>query len=95
MAVLLKAVHSTSEPKIIFHHFFVSEKGLAHMYIKKQFIIFKFLILALLRAKIEFLAELRLPTMIRKVKLTDFVKRATCPKMQLSEFRFHAKVMIL
>ena len=28
--------------------------------------------------------------MIRKVKFTDFVKRATSPKMQLTEFRFHA-----
>ena len=27
--------------------------------------------------------------MIRKVKFTDFVKRATSPKMQLAEFRFH------
>ena len=37
-----------------FPSFFVSEKGLAHIYIKKQFIIFQFLIFALLRAKIEF-----------------------------------------
>ena len=34
------------------------------------------------------LAELRLPTVIRKVKFTDFVKRATSPKMQPAEFRF-------
>ena len=27
--------------------------------------------------------------MIRKVKFTDFVKRATSSKMQLTEFRFH------
>ena len=27
--------------------------------------------------------------MIRKVKFTDFVKRATSSKMQLAEFRFH------
>ena len=26
---------------------------------------------------------------IRKVKFTDFVKRATSPKMHLTEFRFH------
>ena len=37
------------------------------------------------------LAELRVPTVIRKVKFTDFVKRATSLKMQLTEFCFHAK----
>jgi len=31
VAVPLKAVHSTSGPKIIFLHFFVSEKGLTHI----------------------------------------------------------------
>ena len=36
-----------------FPSFFVREKGLAHIY-KKQFIIFQFLIFALLRAKIAF-----------------------------------------
>jgi len=36
-----------------FPSFFVSEKGLTHI-IKKHFIIFQFLIFALLRAKIEF-----------------------------------------
>ena len=36
------------------------------------------------------LVELRLPTVIRKVKITDFVKRATSPKMQPAEFRFDA-----
>ena len=35
------------------------------------------------------LAELRLPTMIRKVKSTNFVKHAMSPKMQLAEFCFH------
>ena len=34
-------------------------------------------------------AELRLPTVIRKVKFTDFVKVATSPKIQLTKFRFH------
>ena len=36
-----------------FPSFFVSEKGLVHIY-KNQLIIFQFLIFALLRAKIEF-----------------------------------------
>ena len=34
------------------------------------------------------LAELRLPTVIRKVKVTDFVKHAKSPKMQLAEISF-------
>ena len=70
-----------------FPSFFVSEKGLTH--IKKQFIIFQFLIFALLRAKIELWPNSGCPTVIRKVKFTDFVRRATSPKMQLTEFRFH------
>ena len=37
-----------------FPSFFVSEKGLAHLYIKKQFTIFQFLHFVLLRAKIAF-----------------------------------------
>ena len=37
-----------------FPSFFVREKDLAHIYIKKQFVIFQFLIFALLRAKIAF-----------------------------------------
>ena len=40
--------------KINFPSFSVREKGLAHIYIKKQFITFQFLIFALLRAKIAF-----------------------------------------
>ena len=35
------------------------------------------------------LAEPRLPTVIRKVKFTDLVNRATSPKMQLARFRFY------
>ena len=87
LAVPLKAVHSTSGPRIIFPHF-LSVKRIWHIYIKKQLIIFQFLIFALLRAKIVFLPKLRLPTVIRKVKFTDFVKRATSPKMQLAKIRF-------
>ena len=34
VAVSLEVVHSTSGTKIIFPHFFVSEKGLAHIYKK-------------------------------------------------------------
>ena len=91
MAVSLKAVHSTLGPKIIFPQF-LSVKRVWHLYRKEQFIIFQFLIFALLQAKIAqncILAELRLPTVIRKVKFTDFVKCATSPKMQLAEFCFH------
>ena len=36
-----------------FPSFFVSEKGLAHIYIEKQFIIFQFLIFALLLAHLR------------------------------------------
>ena len=36
------------------------------------------------------LAELRLPTVIRKVKFANFVKRAASPKIKLAEIRFHA-----
>jgi len=31
---------------------------------------------------------------IRKVKFTDFVKHATSPKMQLTEFRFHVNYKV-
>lgn len=55
------------------------------MYIEKQFIIFEFPIFALLWTKIEFW-----PTVIRKGKITNFVKRASSPNMQLTECRFHA-----
>ena len=70
-----------------FPPFFVSEKGLAHIYIKAIHY-FPVSYVGFATSENCILAELRLPTVIRKVKFTDFVKRATSPKMQLSEFRF-------
>ena len=71
---------------------FVSEKGLALMYIKA---IYYFLVSYFCFATSQncLLAELRLPTEIRKVKFIDFVKRATSPKMQLAQFRLHTNSM--
>ena len=83
MAVSVKAVHSTSGPKIFFPHL-LSVKRVWHIYIKKQSIIFQFVIFALLRAK----AELRLPIVIRKVKFNDFVKRAMSHKCSWQNFVF-------
>ena len=90
MAVPLKAVHSTSGPKTKnnFLSFFVREKGLAHIY-KKAIYYFPVSYFCFAMSQNCILPELRLPTVIRKVKFTDFVKRATSPKMQLAEFRFH------
>ena len=65
-------------------------KRVWRIYIKRQFIIFQFLIFALLTNQNCILAELRLPTVIRKVEFTDFVKRARSPRMQLADLRFHA-----
>ena len=95
MVVSLKVVHSTSGPKIIFPHI-LSAKRVWYIYIETRFIIFQFLFLlchALLcnEPKLNFgrtkVADL---TMIKEIKFTDFGKRATTPKMQPMEFRFHA-----
>jgi len=93
VAVPLKAVHSTSGPKIIFLPFFVSEKGLTHIYIKATYY-FPIPYLCSATSQNRILAELGLPTVIRKIKFTDFVKRATSPKMQLTEFRFHTNFKV-
>ena len=93
MAVSLKAVHSTSGPKIIFPYF-LSVKRVWHIYIKKQFIIFQFLSFALIPISQNCILAEMLPTVIRKVKFTDFVKSALSPKMQLVEFRFHTNSKI-
>ena len=62
VAVSLKAVHSTSGPKLIFPHF-LSVNRVWHIYVKKQFLIFQYLIFALLQAKIAFWPNsVRLPT---------------------------------
>ena len=53
VAVSLKAVHSTSGPKIIFPSFFVSEKGLAHIYKKNNLLFSSFFRFALQQAKIS------------------------------------------
>ena len=71
-----------------FPSFFVREKGLAHIYIKAIYY-FPVSYFCFATSQNCLFAELRLPTMIRKVKFTDFVKSATCPKMQLAKFRFH------
>ena len=71
-----------------FPSFFVREKGLAHIYIKAIYY-FPVSYFCFATSQNCILTELRLPTMIRKVKFTDFVKRASSPKMQLVEFRFH------
>ena len=93
MAVPIKAVHSTSGPKIIFSSFFVSEKGLVHIYIKAIYY-FPVSYFCFATSQNCILAELRLPTVIRKVKFTDFVKRATSPKIQLVEIRFHTNFKV-
>ena len=71
-----------------FPSFFVSEKGLVHIY-KKAIYYFPVSYFCFATSQNRILAELQLPSVIRKVKFTDFVKRATSPKMQLAEFRFH------
>ena len=76
-----------------FPSFFVREKGLAHIY-KKAIYYFPVSYFCFATSQSCILAELRLPTVIRRVKFTDFVKRATSPKMQLAEFRFHANAKV-
>ena len=71
-----------------FPSFFVSEKDLVHIYINAIYY-FPVLYFCFATSQNSILAEPRLPTVIRKVKFTDFVKRATSPKMQLTEFCFH------
>ena len=70
-----------------FLSFFVSEKSLVHIY-KKAIYYFPVSYFGFATSQNSILAELQLPSVIRKVKFTDFVKRATSPKMQLAEFRF-------
>ena len=76
-----------------FPSFFVTEKGLTHTY-KKAIYYFPIPYFCFATSQNWILAELRLPTVIRKVKFTDFVKRATSPKMQLTEIRFHANFKV-
>ena len=71
-----------------FPSFCVSEKGLAHIY-KKAIYYFPVSYFCFATSQNWILADLRLPTVIRKVKFTDFVKRTTSSKMQLAEFRSH------
>ena len=76
-----------------FPSFFVREKGLAHIYIKAIYC-FPVSYFRFATSQNCILAELRLPTVIRKVKFTDFVKRATSPKIQLAEIRFHTNFKV-
>ena len=85
-SLLWKAVHSTSGPKIVFPHF-LSVKRVWHIY-KKAIFYFPVSYFCFATSPNSILAELRLPTVTRKVKFTDFVKRATSPKMQLAELDF-------
>ena len=39
-------------------------------------------------------SQLRLLTVIRKVKSTDFVKLATPREVQVTEFRFHIRILM-
>ena len=61
--------------------FFVREKGLAHIYKKA---IYYFPVSSFCFATSQNCM----------VNLTDFVKRATSPKMQLAEFRFHTNFKV-
>ena len=70
-----------------FPSLFVSEKGLANIY-KKTIYYFPISYFCFDTCQNCILPELRLPTVIRKLKFTDFVKRATSPKMQLAKIRF-------
>ena len=76
-----------------FTSFFVREKGLAHIY-KKAIYYFPVSYFYFATSQNCILAELRLPTVIRKVKFTDFVKRAMSPKIQLAEFHFHTNFKV-
>ena len=71
-----------------FPSLFVSEKGLANIY-KKAIYYFPISYFCFDTCQIALiLPALRLPTVIRKLKFTDFVKRATSPKMKLAKIRF-------
>ena len=72
-----------------FPSFFVSEKGLVHIY-KNATYYFPVSYFCLATSQNSILGELRSPSVPRKVKFTDFMRSATSPKMQLAEFRFHA-----
>ena len=76
-----------------FSSFYVSEKGLVHIY-KKAIYYFPVSYFCFATSQNCILAEPRLPTVIRKVKFTDFVKRATSPKIQLVEIRFHTNFKV-
>ena len=89
VAVPLKVVHSTSAPKVVFTSFCV--KRVWHIKAVYYFSIF-FSCLAVSQNSI--LAEPRLPTIISKVKFSDFLKYATSHKMQLKEFRFHTNFKV-
>ena len=88
MCPSVSAAKTLKETCLRFAIFNFGEKSLAHIY-KKAIYYFPVSYFCFTMSQNCILAELRLPTVIRKVKFIDFVKRATSPKMQLAEFRFH------
>ena len=77
-----------------FPSFFVSEKGLAHIYNKAIYFFSSCLFLLCYEPKLHFaiLAELRLPTVIRKVTFADFLKRATSNQSAAARISFSYKL---
>ena len=78
-----------------FPSFFLSVKRVWHIHIKNEWNIFQFLIFCFATSRNWILAELRLPTVIRRVKFANFAKRSTSRKVQLTKSRFHSKVNCL
>jgi len=78
-----------SQTKNTFPSFFVSKKGWVHIY-KNATYYFPVSYFCLARSQNWIWGELKLPSVLKNVKLTNFVKRATSPEKQLTEFRFHA-----
>ena len=92
MVVSLKALHSTLGPKIIFPHF-LSVKRVWHIY-KKAIYYFPVSYFSFAAGlKLNF-GQTAVADCDQKVKFTDFVKHATPPKMQLTEFRFQTNFKV-
>ena len=92
MAVPLKAVHSTSGPKIIFPHF-LSVKRVWYIYIKSNLLFSSFLFLLCYEPELNF-GRTEVADRDQKIKFIHFVKRATSPKIQLAEIRFHTNFKV-
>jgi len=76
VAFSLKAVHSISQPKIVFRNFFVFEKDLVHMY-QNHFIYFPTLNFCFATSQKPILPAPGFPAMIERLKFMDFERRAT------------------